>query len=189
MKPDLGNVPDWIAAIGTSGALFFVIYQHFRDRRRDQETARQEQARQARLISVSASGGFNSDLGFKYGFGVQNDSGLLIRNVRPVVEDRHSGTDQISPGQTAAAIAVLEPGRRHDFQVRVLAQLSRDTAVSRREQMQQVEQTLRAGVEFTDAEGRRWLQLPDGNPELRDTVGARKRRWWRRRNSGQVSRT
>lgn len=60
---DLGSLPDWVEALGTSGALFYIPVQHHSDRRRDREekelaaaTRRDTEASQARLISVDWSG-------------------------------------------------------------------------------------------------------------------------------------
>ena len=96
--PDFGSVPDWVEAIGTSGALGFLAYQVIRERRRDRQmqereaaARRDDEARQARLVSVAIKfhyGLLDDDYGWRIIATVINDSAEPIRNVEPYLMPR-----------------------------------------------------------------------------------------------------
>ena len=107
--PDFGSVPDWVEALGTSGALIFLAVQYRRDRQRDRKTAqdaadarRDDEARQARLISVKVRwvnemwDEFDNQPPDPTWFGeiqVINDSSQPIRDICPFISEEKALSD------------------------------------------------------------------------------------------------
>jgi hypothetical protein len=57
MPLDFGSVPDWVEAIGTSGALIFLAEQYRRDRKRDRDARTAEIIARADNEARHTSGG------------------------------------------------------------------------------------------------------------------------------------
>jgi hypothetical protein len=106
---DFGSLPDWVEALGTSGALIFLGVQHRFDRRKDRaereaaaELKRDEEMRQARLVTVTAGWNYSMDTGYNTTIYLFNESGQPLRNLTPVIEDRSSGSDQVDRKRSAS---------------------------------------------------------------------------------------
>jgi hypothetical protein len=173
---DMGSVPDWVEAFGTSGALIFLAVQHRFDRRKDRadreaaaDLKRDEEKRQARLVTVSLGWNFGMGEGHSVTMNLTNHSEQPLRDLIPVAEDRESGRDEIDlQGSSFSESSAVGPAGRTGFsRVRFQNQpLPREHGNDNRGQ-EDLERRLRIGVEFTDAEGRRWLQTPSGVPVRR----------------------
>src|SRR6185369_9254276 len=93
MGADWGSVPDWLAAVGTTGGLIFIGFQYHRDRTRDlderkrlraaeaetERLRRDAEAAQARLVSFKEVTEHGDGLAWL--ITVHNDSDRAIRDV------------------------------------------------------------------------------------------------------------
>ena len=79
-------MPDWVEALGTTGALGYIAVQYQRSRTKDQEEKRDAEAAQARLVSYAPLWKRVDDT-VSLTFDVNNDSGQVIREVYVEVFD------------------------------------------------------------------------------------------------------
>ena len=186
---DFGSVPDWVEAFGTSGALIYIAVQHHRDRQRDrtaveaaERAQRDNEARQARLISVTLSWRFDHEgepreqrwPGWLARLAVTNDSAEPIRNVRAILRPRRTLAEMAdrfaSPeDRTGDYAAVLRPREEIRMDVEPLFQAEEylgddEYGPDRPTPQRQLDSRYQAGVTFTDAAGLRWFQSNGGLP-------------------------
>jgi hypothetical protein len=173
---DFGSVPDWVEALGTSGALAFLAGQYRRDRikaRADGKAAdaakRDLDAAQARLVSVT----WNWENSLRYGFtaavDVANDSSGPIRNLVMIIEDPESGTSRLDEDYGAGSWVAnrLAAGKGIRLYGRPIIQPPAPTDGNDHSGQDWLYLSHRLGVEFTDAAGIRWVQFATGVPERR----------------------
>ncbi|MET0492927.1 MAG: hypothetical protein ABW000_07315 [Actinoplanes sp.] len=173
---DFGNVPDWLAAFGTTGGLIFFGVQLKRDRHKDRKSAAAEiaaahdsEANQARLVTVAWSWSYlEDDRGGESRYHVHvdvvNDSSAPIRHLDVVIEKRTS----LLPGpaferSVGSRLMFLSPGESHRMTV------APDDPPQKPEMFWpdsdgDLEASHWVGVQFTDAAGLRWFQSPHGQP-------------------------
>jgi hypothetical protein len=158
---DCGSAPDWIAAVGTVGSLFVVVVGLLREvkrRRLDDEAAaaerRHTQAQQARLVTLISDAWELAGVRLI----LRNDSQLPIFEVRPgvlVADETGQHTIEL-PGQ------VRDPIRLHrvvggNGDLRLLFETHEPLGADPRSVTDLV---------FTDADGRRWRRMNNGQPTL-----------------------
>lgn len=93
---DWGNIPDWVAAVGTSGALLVVAYQSLLTRKEirsimaDRERERSaERGRSSQLVSVSASVSQEADK-IRVTYTIRNDGAVVVTNISVVLVEPHA---------------------------------------------------------------------------------------------------
>ncbi|MEU7902193.1 hypothetical protein [Actinoplanes sp. NPDC049118] len=187
MALDLGNVPDWIQAIGASGALIYLAVQHQFDRKKTRE-AREEaerarrdtEAAQARQVVVTYSWRYEETVGCFVTVNVLNDSDRLIRHVALTILDKETGADGVdltrpvddpeewryTVDQITAHSAAKMRAQSRRQPVNTLEQ-SQMHGYRHREEHAAIELEIRyeVSVVFTDASGLVWRQWLHGYPE------------------------
>lgn len=182
---DLGSIPDWVEAVGTSGALIYIAVQHHRDRQKDREVAkvteatkRDNEARQARLASVTSTWRFDPEgepqadrsPGWRATMTVMNDSSEPIRSIEPGLRDRGTGESGVAEWWWVGKFpAVLRPGEHVDLVASPQFQPDEPADDScygpgDPHPRTQLGSRYQEGVYFTDAAGLRWFQSTGGLP-------------------------
>lgn len=195
--PDFGSVPDWVEALGTSGALGFLAVQLVRERKRDRETQeraaatkRDDEAKQARLISIKVSWKFGHECGStevdrpdaRIWLGqihVMNDSTQPIRRVFPYMKHRRNQRgprwekfptfiDRWTPVEGDPS--VLRPGQ--EVVLEVVPAFADEPAGGRPQhdddhpsrRRKQLEHDFETGVSYVDAAGILWDHVTENLP-------------------------
>ena len=133
---DWGTVPDWIAAIGTTGALLVAVTLLWREQR-DHDVA------QARLVSAWVNEVDDSRPEPLSGVVVQNKSDEPVYDVIIFLFDSVAHAEVGEPGQEIFHVEVLPPGTRHRATDSVHARMGHIPLLT---------------LTFTDSSNRRWTR-------------------------------
>jgi hypothetical protein len=207
MALDFGSVPDWVEAIGTSGALLILVGQFLRERGKERAAKefaataqRDEEARQARLVSVTTRLHYGSideedEYGWKVVVQVINDSSEPIRNIEPFLMPRSVADVPIGaqwPDYVREAIrgairnwwaensdrTVIRPGQQATLMFVPSDQPDEPgdpNDPTSPDTTRPFCDKYEIGATFTDAAGLRWSQVNRGQPirELQGQAGGR----------------
>ena len=183
---DFGSVPDWVEALGTSGALVYIAFQYHRERGKDR-AAREEalevsraaelerndrQAAQARQITVSHGWSYSDMEGCTILVSVNNDSEQVIRHLALQLADVDTGEDVLDVETPTVTPMYLTAQRLKADDMASLSGLPKFQPQKRRDGhdddgFNELDRKIRVGVSFTDAAGLRWTQYEDGVPRRR----------------------
>lgn len=141
---DWGNVPEWIGAIGTVGALLVVASALRHEMQARREDAIDRETTQARLISVRSTGGGTDEDGYEYRAEVNNWSDQPIYDVELWMTHFDAPKTR----------RLVEPGKTAEFTFRAI----RNTPGHPLDDAE-------PSVTFTDAAGRRWQRSEGVNLE------------------------
>ncbi|WP_250000988.1 hypothetical protein [Actinoplanes sp. M2I2] len=114
MDVDWGNAPDWVQALGATGALLFIGFQYKRERKVERRSRHEAErlrlhAESAHARSISVEHHSEGGAGVKivdWIFTVHNESDRAIRNVRILVQGPDgevvspAGTKKLENGMT-----------------------------------------------------------------------------------------